>query len=376
MRILFLCSSLEPGRDGVGDYTRRLAAALTNLGVEVRIVALHDCHCAGDVPSGTEEQSSDGPRIRVLRLPSGLPWRDRIDRLQTLIDDYLPDWVSFQFVPFGYHPKGLPLGLHLWLASLCGNLRWHIMFHELWVGSVGAISPRQVVLRWLQKRIVRMLGTSLNPSLITSHTDLYLAKLSRMFPNVHKLPLFGNLPDSGSYERGLDILGSVGIGKEASQIGVVFGGVHQAWDPLPFVQKWVRANGVRQPVLLFVGRGYEPKTSHQLLSRRLAPLLKIISLGERASEDVSSILQVCDFAIATTPLILIEKSGSAAACKDFGLPVVVTRETPQCPDVPGFLRASQITGDDILALRRQPQTSLALPGVAALFLQYLEQARR
>lgn len=25
MTILFLCGSLEPGRDGVGDYTRRLA---------------------------------------------------------------------------------------------------------------------------------------------------------------------------------------------------------------------------------------------------------------------------------------------------------------------------------------------------------------
>jgi hypothetical protein len=42
LKILFVCSCLEPGLDGVGDYTRRLAVELVALGHSCTLLALAD----------------------------------------------------------------------------------------------------------------------------------------------------------------------------------------------------------------------------------------------------------------------------------------------------------------------------------------------
>jgi Trk K+ transport system NAD-binding subunit len=42
MKIAFICGSLEPGRDGVGDYTRRLAGELVKQQHEVLVIAFND----------------------------------------------------------------------------------------------------------------------------------------------------------------------------------------------------------------------------------------------------------------------------------------------------------------------------------------------
>ena len=42
MKIMFICGSLEPGKDGVGDYTRRLCAHLKKHHIEVGILAYND----------------------------------------------------------------------------------------------------------------------------------------------------------------------------------------------------------------------------------------------------------------------------------------------------------------------------------------------
>ena len=42
MKIAFICGSIEPGRDGVGDYTRRLAIELIKNSYEVAVIALHE----------------------------------------------------------------------------------------------------------------------------------------------------------------------------------------------------------------------------------------------------------------------------------------------------------------------------------------------
>ena len=42
MKILFFCGSAEPGKDGVGDYTRRLCGELLRIGHETQILSLFD----------------------------------------------------------------------------------------------------------------------------------------------------------------------------------------------------------------------------------------------------------------------------------------------------------------------------------------------
>ena len=42
MKVVFVTSCLEPGRDGVGDYTRSLAEESTKLGHRAGLLALQD----------------------------------------------------------------------------------------------------------------------------------------------------------------------------------------------------------------------------------------------------------------------------------------------------------------------------------------------
>ena len=131
MQVIFLCGSLEPGRDGVGDYVRRLAMELMQQGHQSGAVALNDKHITHEISSVQQAALQELP---VLRLPSVWPANKRFEHAQRWIDDFGPDWLSLQFVPFSFHSKGLPLDLASRLASLGRGRSWHIMIHELWVG--------------------------------------------------------------------------------------------------------------------------------------------------------------------------------------------------------------------------------------------------
>ena len=130
MKTAFLCSSLERGRDGVGDYTRRLASELIRQGHPSIAISLNDTHISDPV---FELQKIEGNSVSVLRLPGTMPWQERASTARKWLDAFNPDWVSLQFVPFGFHPKGLPFGLSRHLKSIIGLRPLHWMFHELWV---------------------------------------------------------------------------------------------------------------------------------------------------------------------------------------------------------------------------------------------------
>ena len=108
MKILFVCSSLEPQQDGVGDYTRKLAQALICKGNKVKIIALNDRRIDGGAWLG--KQTDNNIEIEVLRLPELLAWHVRLYMAKKFTGDFNPDWISLQFVPFGYQIKGLPFG--------------------------------------------------------------------------------------------------------------------------------------------------------------------------------------------------------------------------------------------------------------------------
>src|ERR1700730_16908643 len=125
MKIIFICGSLEPGRDGVGDYTRRLAGKLILLGHDAAAVALNDPHIQDEL-AGT--QPVDGVTVPVLRMPSAMDAKLRFQRVKEWIEPFRPGWISLQFVPYAFHPKGLPLLLGKRLKGLLVKGRLvHIM---------------------------------------------------------------------------------------------------------------------------------------------------------------------------------------------------------------------------------------------------------
>jgi hypothetical protein len=76
----------------------------------------------------------DGVEVETLRLPSTLPWHERIDVAEEFLNSFNPTWISLQFVPYGFHAKGIVRGLGCHLNRLTQNRQTHIMFHELWIG--------------------------------------------------------------------------------------------------------------------------------------------------------------------------------------------------------------------------------------------------
>ena len=102
-RIFLLCGTLEPGKDGVGDYSRQLAAALVARGLAVRLVASHD-KFAGHVVE--EQLMLEEATIAITRIPYAEPAAERLRLLRLIIETFRPDWLSLQYVPYSFNSRG------------------------------------------------------------------------------------------------------------------------------------------------------------------------------------------------------------------------------------------------------------------------------
>ncbi|HMC86673.1 MAG TPA: hypothetical protein VKI61_14195, partial [Chitinophagaceae bacterium] len=178
MKIIFVCGSLEHGRDGVGDYTERLASELTLQGHKVGLLSLNDQYLKQEIESTKQFDGCLSP-IK-LRLPSILPTKKRFKKAKAWINDFNPDWISLQFVIFSFHPKGLPFGLSKRLLNLGKEKRWHIMFHELWLGMDLNATKKNKLWGWLQMKIIRKVLADIKPLLIHTQSRLYQAQLAKL----------------------------------------------------------------------------------------------------------------------------------------------------------------------------------------------------
>ena len=177
MRIIFICGSIEPGMNGVGDYTRSLAIAFINRGYEARILAINEQKLPND---GTINylQSESNISVETYRLSSGISWQERQVIAKKIIAQYEPTYVSLQFVPFSYHPKGLPSFLPNWLSGLKSNGQsWQIMFHELWIGRLKNDGFKSKITSYLQEYIIRKLLKIIKPEIIHTHIPIYKLNL-------------------------------------------------------------------------------------------------------------------------------------------------------------------------------------------------------
>ncbi|WP_374165457.1 hypothetical protein [Arcticibacter sp. MXS-1] len=104
MKILFVCGSVEPGKDGVGDYTKLLATEFENMGAEAVVVAVNEAESSQDYSEVF--QRINGMDLKTYRMSGKLPWKHRIEKLREILISYTPDLVSLQFVPFSFQKKG------------------------------------------------------------------------------------------------------------------------------------------------------------------------------------------------------------------------------------------------------------------------------
>jgi glycosyltransferase involved in cell wall biosynthesis len=354
VKILFLTGSLEPGKDGVGDYTKLLAGHCGSLGHGTFLLSLNDQWVAEAVQEAAQ-----------LRLGTSMPWPDRVNAAQAFLAQNGPEIVSLQFVPYSFHPAGLNFALPQILRAIIGQKHVQIMFHEIWIGSQKGVPLQIKVLGFCQRRIIQGMVKTLACRTIHASNLVYTRLLTRYGIHAVQLPLFGNVPvvEQGNETRRNDVVLSLGL----------FGSIHPEWNPDEMLSE-IRKLG--RPIRLsHVGRIGPGESVWADLSERYQSEIEFCRLGEQSLDYISRFFGCLDFGVATTPLSLIGKSGSIAAMLDHGLPVIVNRDdvhfrgiTEMAPISDLLIPVDESFLRRLDTVKRQPPRP-QLPAVAAQFLK-------
>ncbi|CAH8292982.1 glycosyltransferase involved in cell wall biosynthesis [Mariniflexile fucanivorans] len=315
MKIIFICGSLEPGKDGVGDYTRRLCAELILQGIHVGILSYND----KDVNGATQvTQYADGQAIYCYRISTFIKPKERCVLAKQWIDTHNPEWLSLQFVPYAFNNKGLPFGFASQLKTIGQNRKWHIMFHELWIGMNKESTLKEKCIGYIQRYIIKELTLKLKPNLVNTQTELYKKQLEKLTITSSLLPLFSNIP---VIQKPIEKTHLDSIPFDIpNKYFVLFGSIHYGSPINHFVKDFVDYLKNDSFSLITIGRnGNELR---EWISIWESYKLEVKCLGEQSVEVISHVLKNATFGISTTPMALVEKSGSVLAMHAHGIPVI------------------------------------------------------
>jgi len=302
--VLFIVGCAQRSRDGVADYTYRLATELTQRGVSVRILAWSDP--AIQTPVLTPD---------LLRLPSSLPWRAKLNMIKPWYDQDAPDKISLQFVPYAYAPSGLPGDLARQLAPVIAGKPLHVLIHELWVMPCMRVGLRDKLKGIWQRKVVLEQLRALNPELIHTAVPLYRQTLeAEGFAKVRGLPLFGNIPP-------VELKGSY-LPSSERRFGI-FGSIHAPLDNL-CAQLTSLAQQTGLPAVLRHAGGLSPRgmSCWQRAQKRYSSAhLRFERIGFLARQEASSYFQTIHALASTYSPVFYTKSGVIAAAREHNKPV-------------------------------------------------------
>jgi glycosyltransferase involved in cell wall biosynthesis len=356
VRLALIADSNEPGQSGVGDYALLLAGALERLDVTTEVFSLGAC--------GSEQRRSLSARVAAFE----------------------PDWLSFQYVPYAYAHRGMVTRTTLPWKALRGRTGTHVMFHEIWIGSHEGASIRDRFMGWLQKRGIRSIVQLLKPEVIHCSNRLYSAMLAHAGIQNQILPLFGNVPvvvsKTDPYEALVSSL-QPGSPRKGWLVAAFFGTIHPNSSALTVLQ-WLKEKALlsgRHLLVVSLGRcpnaaGYFQSWAETLNDQEN---VRFEVRGELPPDELSGWLGAADCGLSTTPYNIIEKSGSAVAFAEHGVPVLVTDlgapvrhcDVPDQSLAPRFWLANDATLGTLSDVPpRQPDGNL-VDEVASTFLRQL-----
>lgn len=337
MKVAIICSCAEPGRDGVGDYSLRLAAALVAEGHEARLVAERDAAVIG--PNAV---NGDRDGVPVLRLPAALSSEQRARSIADALDAFAPDWVIVEFVCWGFADRGvLDPPLSAFIAALSGR-RVAIYCHELWLGLERGATLRH---RWWGRRqreaILRFLK-QLRPALVMTSNAAYSSVLQRYGWTAWIVPLFSNIPlqreGSAKFLSLLEQRAGRPLWSSRGDVVMVaaFGSLYPEWQPqaaLHWMAEEARRRN-RNVVLITAGRpSARDEAVIAQVAREVRSSATVVSLGEVSADVASGLLQTADVGLPSSDWLLLDKSGVAAAMTAHGLPMLIVRNSVSFRDV-------------------------------------------
>jgi hypothetical protein len=353
VKILFIVGSLEPGKDGVGDYTRSLASECGRRAHQTFLMSLNDSWV--DKPSRGNQ---------LLRLPSTMPWASRIKTGRKFVTENHPDVISLQYVPYSFHPAGLSFALPTIMQAIIGRVPSHLMLHELWIGSQIDAPLKVKVFGFCQRKIIKSLIKGMACRTIHTSNAVYARLLSRHGVHAKILPLFGSVP----------VMPNAVVARRddnALRLGL-FGSIHPEWQP---DELFARLQAFGKPIrVCHIGRIGLGESLWNEVVERYEGEIQFQRLGEQSFEKISQFFLSVDLGLATTPLSLIGKSSSVAAMLDHGLPVIVSRNDVHFRGIPEENLASErlISVDESFMDRLKAVKKLnpepSLPKIARQFL--------
>ena len=314
LKLVFICGSLEPGRDGVGDYVACIARELTEFDYKIAIVALNDRHI--------KEQIVDFGQIPLMRIPAHLPESERFAIAKAWVDDIDPDIISIQYVAYSFQKKGLPFTAHKRLKRITLNRVVHVMFHELWLDSPKNF--KQKVVAVCQKFLIKRTASVLKPSVINVSILFNMTRLKLIGIKSRVLPIFGNITkakgDSIEFRKKI-ILPTM----EKGLIKILyFGSAPRDIFLQQIVEGLLKFYGIHKGKFqLIVACGINGHKDNFLKQVRLAfnSDIQVVDVGFLSVKDISYLMNTCDAGIGRAEPHLLGKSGSAIAMLEHGMSI-------------------------------------------------------
>jgi glycosyltransferase involved in cell wall biosynthesis len=328
------------------------------------LLALNDRHVAEPVEAVEE---TGGLRVPILRLPAGMDWAGRLERAAAFRASQSVDWISLQFVAYAFDGKGIVRNLARHLGPIVKGSPVHIMFHELWIGTGHAPPFKDRVVGRIQRRYIRKLAQLLRPAAVTTTNSFYRSLLKELPLPAIELPLFGNIsistggPGAGLREALVraDLCDQTGSHPN-HRLGLFFGALYPEWKSEPFLSQLISAAKKvgKRAGLISAGRlGKSGEEVWKKLRAGYGNTVDFVALGEQPTAEISALMQIADFGLATSPWHLLGKSGSVAAMLEHGLPVIVTRDEFR-PDTDSVLFADPLLHRCDSALESKLETGL------------------
>ncbi|MCC4227318.1 hypothetical protein [Zunongwangia profunda] len=296
MKIIFICGCLEPGKDGVGDYTRKFSDEIMSQGHDVANLSLYDNYI-----------SEPTKKSNILRLPNV---EKNTGLLVEFIECFKPDIVSFQYVNYSFHPKGLNYKIGRLLNRYIKQVPIHIMFHEIYAEGNNF---KQKIFSFLHKSVIKKNVDALKPDFVSTSNLYYKVLLNRIGINSRILPLFGNISLEYSDHS---LIKDYNFEKYFNVVYfATLPSIDDLKDQASLLKKHKNVFGKPLRIVLL------GKSERQSLFESFLDGVTVLNLGVLEEKKISSVFKESNFGVSRVPLRLIGKSGSVISMAEHGLPI-------------------------------------------------------